>query len=1058
MIERLVRYFAERKILGNLIFFGTIIAAFLFVGQLKKEDMPNIVMDFVRINTSYPGASPEEVEYFVTREIEDRVKGIDGIGKVNSTSAAGSSSVRVELLPEADRETVINEIRTAVSDARLPSEVIDDPHVREFKASMRSIISIGLFFKNVHLLDDDSRRELQKYSLLLEEGFLNLKEINSVNRGFYRAPEINIEAYPEKMREYNIPLSKIMTEVSSANVRIPAGSLEDDLESRVTLASELDSSGKLKDVIVQAGFEGQKVSLGSIADVRETFKREKTIQKINGREGVLLTVVKNGASGILESTDAVNSHLKKFSSTVLKDTNIEAIALNDNSYDVRNRLAIIFSNGAIGMALILTALLLVLNRRTAFWVAVGIPFTFAFTIVAAYVFGYTINNITLAAVIIVMGMIVDDAIIVAENISRSRSQGVEFGEAAVTGTAYVFKPVFAGVITTCIAFIPFFMFEGRFGKMLEYLPPIVFMMLGASLLESLFILPGHMNMRLPKWMASIAGMFKKSKTIRKVKEERAKHWFINVEEHYGKFLEKMLNSKYLVFAGAVILLIGAFTVLNMKMKFVMFPNEETRTITLIGEAKPGTLSADTAALTTKLEQVFSEYLGREVIGYRTEIARSRWRAAEEHKFSIRVEIVPREKRKKTLNGLIAEWEKAFIPYKEDFVKLNFSRSWFGQDSGTPIVIQVRENNEKTREAACAMILAKLNEMPSLENAEVDRVIMTPEFKIEIDRDRAAKLGVTADNVRRTLRAAVEGAILYEIKGETETIRVRATIPPGEKSSIESILSMPVENRGNYLVPLRNVVKVERTRTPAQIEREDFKRITNVYSGIKAKSGRTPLDIAQELEETVFPLVMEKFPSVSLAFDGEVRESRESGRNFLTAIIITIAIIYIVLTLLFGSFTKPLIIMFTIPFGVVGVIFAFLIHGKFIFGFFSVIGVIGLLGVVINNSIVMLVKLDREYDRCHHREMSDRQIANIAKTRLQAVMLTTVTTVVALFPTAYGVAGFDAMLAEMMLAMGWGLLFGTIITLVLVPCVYGAVRDWQHHVKHKEAGGNKCVEN
>lgn len=1058
MLEKMIRYFMERKVLGNLIFFGVLAAALLFVGQLKKEDMPNIVMDFVRINTAYPGASPEEVEHFVTREIEDRVKGIYGTGKVNSTSAAGSSSVRVEIEPYADRETVINEIRTAVSDARLPSEILDDPHVREFKASMRAIISIGLFFRDTHLLDDAKRAELQKYALLLEEGLLNNKHINSVNRGFYREPEIRIEAQPEKMRYYNMPLSKIMSEVSAANVRIPAGSLEDELESRVTLDSELDSSDRLKRVIVQAGFEGQKVRLDSVADVRETFRREKTIQKINGREGVLLTVVKNAGSGIIESTDAVNAHVKKFSETMLKDTGIEATALNDNSYDVRNRLAIIFSNGAIGIVLIMASLLIVLNRRTAFWVAVGIPFTFAFTIAAAHIMGYSINNMTLAAVIIVMGMIVDDAIIVAENISRLRSQGVEFNEAAVKGTAYVFKPVFAGVITTCIAFIPFFMFEGRFGQMLDYLPPIVFMMLGASLLESILILPGHMSIQLPGWALKIAGRFGSGGKPKRMKEERAKHWFLGVEEKYGRFMEKVLKKKYLVFAASAVLMITAFALFGAKMKFVMFPNEETRSIDLIGEAPPGTLSADTAELTVKLEKILEPYLGKEVIGYRTEIARSRWRAAEEHKFRLRIEIVPREKRIKSLNELIAEWEQAYEPFEKDFAKLKFSRAWFGQDSGTPIVILVRENDEKTRLQASEMILAKLKEMQELENQEIDRTILSPEYRFEVDRERAARLGVNADNIRRTLRAAVEGAVLYEIKGETETIRVRATIPAAEKQSLDSILSIPVENRGNYLVPLRSVVRVEKTGTPAQIEREDFKRVTSIYSGINPKSGRTPLEIAAELEKNVFPAVTEKYPSVAVSFGGEVMESRESGKNFTTAIMVTVALIYIVLTLLFGSFLKPMIIMLIIPFGVVGVIFAFLLHGKMVFGFFSVIGVIGLLGVVINNSIIMLTKLEREYDRCHHREMSDKQIAAIAKTRLQAVLLTTVTTVAALFPTAYGVAGFDAMLAEMMLAMGWGLIFGTFITLILVPSIYGAVRDFQHYLKHKETRGKKCLEN
>ncbi|MFP4465684.1 MAG: efflux RND transporter permease subunit [Candidatus Goldiibacteriota bacterium] len=1055
MLEKLIGYFAKRKLLGNLIYAGVILGAFFAVSDIQKEDMPNIVMDFVLVSTSYPGASPEEVEYFVTRELEDRIKGIDGVGEVSSTSAFGSSSVRIELLPDIDRETAINEIRTAVSDARLPAEVIDNPRVREFKASQRSIIQIGMFYKDVHLLDDEKRSKLQKYVLMLEDAVLNLPEINSVNRSFYRNPEINVEADPEKMRYYNIPLSRIISEIRASNARIPAGSLEDPEESKVTLYSELDTAEKIKNVIARAGFEGRSVSVRQVANVRETFRSEKTIQKLNGREGVRLTVVKNANAGILEATDAVRRAAGDFAEITLKGTPFETIMLRDNSYDVRNRLSIILNNGAIGMALIIIMLLLVLNLRTAFWVAVGIPFTFAFTVIAAAVMGYTMNNITLAAVIIVMGMIVDDAIIVAENISRSRAQGMGFYTSSVKGTVYVLKPVFAGVLTTCAAFLPFFMFEGRFGKMLEFLPPVVFMMLAASLIESLFILPGHMNERMPAWMSGVVKKLKRKSRGKAEKEVRAKHWFLGVEEKYGKFLGEILKRKGAVFIIMILLFAAALSLVMFKMKFVMFPNEETQTVILMGETEPGTVSADTARETVKLENVFKKYLGREVVGIRTNIARSRWRTAEEHKFNMVIEIVPREDRKKSLNRLMEEWEEAIKVHKKDFKKLSFARSWWGQDSGTPVVILLRENNEKTRREASRLLEDLMKKNPALADVEIDKVVMNPEYRIEIDREKAARLGVTADNIQRTLRAAVEGAIVYEIKGETEQIRVRVTTPPGEKAAIKEVMNMPVENRGNYLVPLKSVVTVKKGKTPAQIEREDFRRKTTVYSDINSESGKTPLDIAAELEADVFPAVKARFPSVNISFDGEIKDSRESGRSFIKAVIITLAVIYTILILLFGSFLKPLMIMFTIPFGIVGVVFAFLAHGMTTYGFFSVIGVIGLMGVVVNNSILMLVKLDREYDRCHHKEMSDGQIADIAKTRLQAVLLTTITTVAALFPTAYGVAGYDSMLAEMMLAMGWGLLFGTVITLVLVPCIYGFTRDVRHYIHEKFNSGKNC---
>jgi multidrug efflux pump subunit AcrB len=1040
MSEKIIAYFAKNRLLVNLIYFGVLLGAFFLMSNIKKEEMPNIVMDFVRVSVSYPGATPEEVEYFVTREIEERVRGIDGIGKVNSTSAFGSSSVRVELQPWADRDAVIQEIRTSVLDARLPSEVLDPPNVREFKASLRSVISIGIYFKDLHLLDDLQRSELQKYSLLLEEALVNLPVVNSVNRNAYRLPEISVEADPEKLNYYNIPLSRLMTEISSANVRIPAGSLEDLNESRVTLWSQLDSADKIKNLIVQGGFEGQRVLAGNLADIRETFRREKTIQKINGREGIQLTVVKNGSAGILEATDAVNQLVLDFRKTQLQKSGLEVVLMNDGSYDVRNRLSIILNNGAIGIVLVLATLLLVLNRRTAFWVAVSIPFTFAFTIIAVWFFGYTINNMTLAAVIIVMGMIVDNSIIVAENISRFRAQGMEFFQAAYKGTAYVLRPVIAGVLTTCVAFIPFFMFTGRFGKMLEYLPPVVFFMLLASLFEALFILPGHMNM---KFSQRLKNFFKGSKKNTKKTELRTSHWFESIETAYGLFLRKALRHKLAVFSLSALVLLTAGWILVFKMKFVMFPNEETRFITLIGEGEPGWVSSRTATEVADLEAVLISYLGKEIVAFRTDIARSRWRSAEEHKFSLRIEVVPKENRRKNLNDLIEEWEKGFEIHKNRFKKLQFSRSWWGQDSGTPVVIQVRESNDKIREEAASFLAKNLEGLPQLENVEIDKTIMNPEYKIEIDREKAARLGVNAATVQRTLRASLEGAIIYEIKAETETWRVRVTIPEGAKRNLEDILKIPVENRGQYLVPLGRVVKVEKTRTPAQIERENYRRLTNVYAGIKVEAKSTPLEMARYLEDNVFPEFRSKFPGVGLMFDGEIKDSRESGKDFQKAIMVTLLIIYFILIMLFQSVLKPLLIILTVPFGAAGVILAFWAHGMEVYGFFSVIGVIGLLGVVINNSILMLVKLEREYDRSHQQQMSDFQISEIGKTRLQAVLLTTVTTVVALFPTAYGLAGYDSMLAEMMLAMGWGLLFGTLVTLVLVPCAYGLTRDLKH---------------
>ena len=308
--------------------------------------------------------------------------------------------------------------------------------------------------------------------------------------------------------------------------------------------------------------------------------------------------------------------------------------------------------------------------------------------------------------------------------------------------------------------------------------------------------------------------------------------------------------------------------------------------------------------------------------------------------------------------------------------------------------------------------------------------------IGIKRETAFRLGINPAVIGLTVRTFLEGAILYEFPTDDEEVRVILTADDESKRSIKSLLRIPVENRGNYLVPLSEVVEVRKSVSQASIDRENFRRITRVVADIKPGIELTPLEIAATLEDSLFPAIMQAHPTTHLSFTGEIEDSRESQGTFRIAVYVVLGLIFAVLALVFNSLAKPFIIMATIPFAVVGVIYAFHWHGMDQYGLFAMVGVLGLMGVVINDSIVMLVKLSYETKRQLSGTV-DQHVAKVAKTRLRAVLLTTLTTVAGLFPTAYGVAGFDAMLTEMMLAMGWGLIFGTIITLVLVPSVYAA---------------------
>jgi len=1032
MISKLIEFFVNRHLLTNMLFVSVIIGGLFSWQEIKKEERPDITYDMIRVSASYPGATAEEVEHFVTRELEEELKAVDGVYRIYSSVSRGTTTVTVELDKDyPNKNETITEIRNAALGTDLPPEVRDKPTVRVFKSSKKAIIDIALIHKKSHLLTNQQRQELQRYATTLELQLTNLPQVHSTRRSGYLQEELQINVDPKELVRYQIPLSQVIAEITSNHIRQPAGHVQVKDEPSVTIDAQLDSVEKLNPLYIQAGFKGKAIDLETIAEVRTDFRREKTITKVNGHESIMFNVVKNGSYGILESLDAVQRVVDDFSANNLNHTDVELVVLDDESYDVRNRLTIIATNGAIGFSLILFTLFLFLNRRAGIWVAMGIPFTICLTLIFAMMMDYTINNVTLAAVIIVMGIVVDDAIVVAENVGRFRAQGFSSEEAAVRGTSQVFLPVLASIITTCVAFMPLFFFTGRFGSFVSFIPPIVFLMLFASLLESLIILPGHLHISVPR-------LFKNKGVSKKIKP----HWFDRIETRYGDILIPLLKYKYLIFFTFVGLFIGSLMLANQTMKFVLFPHSETREIVLIGTADKKVDRFETALISQRIENLIKPYIGKEVVGFRTEIARSRHGGvAKENIFRMIIEIVPKEERLLSADELVSLW-KPLTENVAGLKKLVIQKSRWGQSSGSAVEVLVLENDDILRNQAAQSVLDAMNNHPDLNNAEIDEPVSLSEYKIDIQRDKVKRLAISPVDIAMAFRASLEGEILYELPNGNEHIDVRLSVIDSAKSDIESILEIPVENRSNYLAPLGDLVTIEKSETPTSINRRDKRRVTTVLADLAPGAAKTPLEIADDLENGIFKTVLIEQPSTSLNFDGEVADTRDSKDDLRNAIVMVLVLIFAILVMLFNSLSRPLIIMLAIPFGVTGVIVAFWLHGQILFGFFAAIGTLGMAGVVINDSIIMLSKLEQEYDDDSAASI-DEKIARIAQTRLKAVILTTLTTVAGVLPTAYGIAGYDATLAEMMLALAWGLLFGSVITLLLVPCLYSFARHMQH---------------
>lgn len=1016
-MKALVSFFSRRHLLTNVLFFGTILLAIFTWFNIGKEEMPEFASNWIRVTTIYPGAPAEDVELFVTKELEEELKSVIGVEEIVTTSSVGVSSIRITIDDDyPDKDEVNREIKDAILRADLPSEVRDLPRIRQFKSAEKAILDVGIFHKEKKFLDAKARAELQKYVLSFESQLLSYREISSIDRSHYRKPELQILVDPKEKLKMELSLSEIRDQIRSNNIRVPIGSMNDRGESKVTAINELEDVSSLEELILRGNYSGKGVRLGDIASIRDGFEKSTTIFKINGHEGVFLNVKKSVSTDILTAKDKVFELIERFKQNN-KDAPIDIILMDDESYDVVNRINIISSNGLLGFFLIILVLFIFLDAKSGFWVAMGIPFSMAFTLIIAHLVGYTINNMTLAGIIIVLGIVVDDAIIIAENISRHRENGLSPAEASIVGTVEVFKAIIASIVTTCVAFLPLIFFEGFFGKLVRYIPLIVILMLIGSLIESLLILPAHLSGKTP-----ILDRFSRN--------HENKSWFHTWEEAYARFLSKSFRYRFLILGIFVSILSGALYLYQDKMRFVMFPREESKEVFIKVKAKPDFTRAETAKAIAPLEEMM--YSNRNnVVGVRSSIGLSR-RGGEvkENEASILVELIPADERPTPLNDLLKEWEAKAKTF-EDLPNVRFLRGRWGHSSGNAIELQIQENNDTYRDQISTKLEEAMKALPELVDVEIDKPLRKKEYLFKVKQDRLIKFNVPPSRVTTTLRAFVEGSILYSINKGEEEIDVRLSVPEESKMDLEEIYNLRVENATGQLVFLRNIVDIVELERPVNIKRTDFKRSSMIFANLKPGMTITPLEIAEKLEEEVFPKILSQFPTTILKFRGEIEDSRESAGEFRESIFMVIILIYMILVIMFNSLTKPFLILSIIPFGLAGVVLVLLLHDMNIYGFFAAIGALGMMGVVINDAIVMIDKIDQ--DDC--RDKNWTTIAKVASTRLRPVLVTTITTVVGILPTAYGMAGYDSMLAEMMLTMGWGLVFGMFITLLLIPTLY-----------------------
>ena len=1049
-MNKLLRMFAENHILTNFIVVLVIAFAFYFWGGIPKEEMPETTADQIYITASYTGGTPEEIEYFLTKNIEEAVLGIEGIDEISSLSSNGSVTVIITLemnYPYYD-ETV-TAVREAVDRIKMPEDVEDQPRVREIKSTNRSVIQIALFHKKEKLLSVEGRQTVQDAGEMLESRLRAISYVNDVSFSGKEQESINVYIRPESLALYEISYSDAVSSLSGSNIRRPLGTIKNENNARVTIRAELDSEEKIRNSILQGSFSGKMIRIGDVADVETTFEHSTSILKFNGHQALNLNVRKTSESGITEASDAIRAEVENFFATSMRDSDVGYLIYSDSAESVRDRLKLIRDNGIFGFVLILLILFVFLNFTAGFWVAMGIPFALFFTVVVTRALGYSVNNMTLSGIVIVLGMVVDDAIVIAENITRYREEGAGQTEAAVRGTETVILPVLASILTTCVAFVPLYFFTGSFGKMIAVIPAMIFAMLGGSLLEAIFILPSHMNLHLP---------FRFPRRFRRPKQpHEAAHWFRKVEDAYGRLLEKVLKRRLLLYITFTLLLVGAGFLFFGKMSFALSPREETNEIYITGYVdRPQLKAADTAGYVEPLEQLIDPYLGSTVAIYSTRIASSRRGGdTNENFFSVRIELLPSLERKLSGPELIEALQTAVEEKGLKYKRFYISQSRFGSTStagGSPIVIEIRENDDARREEIARKLCDIMSGYEFYQNAEIEEPVKSKQYLLDYDRDLLQRLSISSTEISNSLRTIIQGStVFYHYRDDVE-IPVKVTLKDEYATDLQTILKNPVTTRQGYLVPIGTVVKVRESMEPNSIYRVNGHRVVRLYADLSSDR-MTPVETAEYFEQQVFPDLMAQYPTAGIVFRGEVEQTRNSSGDIFLGTALVLLLIYFILSLLFNSLWKPFVIVLIIPFGMMGVVYALLLHNMPVISFFTAVGMLGLAGVVVNDSIVMFDKLLTSYRNDSGCADSRRKtIADISKTRLRAVVLTTLTTVAGLLPTAYGILGYDSMLSDMMLAMSYGLLTSTLVTLFLTPALFCSIKAVSEKRAGKKTGG------
>ncbi|MFQ5456026.1 MAG: efflux RND transporter permease subunit [Nitrospirota bacterium] len=1005
----------KNPVFVNLLFFIIIIGGIFSYSIMPQEVFPVIPLDKIVISTTYFGVSPEEIEKLITIPIENRLKNIEGIEKINSVSQEGISVIEMDLEKEvSDVQKVVEDIRNDIDKLDIPEDADDSEVI---------IIDTRHPVINLSISGDVSEDILREIADEMEERILQITGVRNVVISGYRDREIWIEVDADRLNSYQISIDEVVRALQNRNINVPGGIIKGKkTEAIIRTTGEYKNRDEIKNTIVRFNENGRHIYIHDLAYVRPTFKEDISYGRINGKRAISLIVNKKSTG----NTITIANRIKEIAKEKELLEGIRLTISNDSSIWIKNRLQTVYNSGSIGLILVIFILFLFLNWRMAFWTAMGIPASFLGTILVMHFFGMTINMISLFAMIVVLGMVVDDAIIVTENVYRYQLNGYSFSQAAIEGSKEVLMPVIAAVTTSIAAFIPMLLMKGIMGKFISVIPKVVSIALFISLIEALFVLPSHLAdfSKLPRG---------------KAKRDIEGAWFHTLRKRYRKILVSLIRYRYITSLCIVLVAIGTiFFALNY-MKFVLFGMKDLPGAVVKIETYKGTRIEETSRILKQVEEIalripendldtvtsligshFDFSTGRNEIG--SNLAQAFFEFTEfntpsrRNGYEIRDDIRKMVKRIKGAKSIEVVGKAG------------------GPPVGPAVELQIRGKEFKKLKIITGELEEYLKGIDGIYNVKDDFSHGKNEIKIAIDEKKASLFDLDMATIARTIKTSFAGTKATEIRRGREEIDVIVKFKDDIRNNIDYLKKIMIVNKRGQNIPFSTVADISHSSGINSIVRRNRKRSITLTADVDTDIITST--VANRMIAGRFKEIEKRFPGYDMVFAGEAEEQRESMQSLMQAFIISLLIIYLILGTLFKSFLQPFIVMAAIPFAFIGVIAGHYIMNQDL-GLLSLIGLTALVGIVVNDSLVFADFINRSRSKGGSRW---RSIILSGKVRFRPIILTSITTIFGLAPLAFKTQGQAAFLAPMAISIVWGLIFSTILILIIFPCFFAIADD------------------